>query len=214
MQDYTAPPSRPTSVTVIAIVAIVLGSLSTCCGLYAGFGLVMTDRLQAVSDQMAQVGQPEGSASVRAQREMQAELVTFQAGWAPFTGSFVVIQLLVALLSILGGALALSAKPIGRSMLIGAFGLGTVFELGRSVVETLMQFQVIAITQRYMSQIVAASQNGRPLPPGFGQTMGAVMGGASIAGIVFMLLWALIKIGYYVSSIVLLRREEVRRFFG
>jgi len=214
MQDYTAPPSRPTSVTVIAIVAIVLGSLSTCCGLYAGFGLVMTDRLQAMSDQMAQVGQPEGSASVRAQREMQAELVTFQAGWAPFTGSFVVIQLLVALLSILGGALALSAKPIGRSMLMGAFGLGTVFELGRSVVETLMQFQVIAITQRYMTQIVAASQNGRPLPAGFGQTMGAVMGGASIAGIVFMLLWALIKIGYYVSSLVLLRREEVRRFFG
>jgi len=214
MQDYTAPPSRPTSVTVIAIVAIVLGSLSTCCGLYAGFGLVMTDRLQAMSDQMAQVGQPEGSASVRAQREMQAELVTFQAGWAPFTGSFVVIQLLVALLCILGGALALSAKPIGRSMLMGAFGLGTVFELGRSVVETLMQFQVIAITQRYMTQIVAASQNGRPLPPGFGQTMGAVMGGASIAGIVFMLLWALIKIGYYVSSLVLLRREEVRRYFG
>ena len=214
MQDYTAPPSRPTSVTVIAIVAIVLGSLSTCCGLYAGFGLVMTDRLQAMSDQMAQVGQPEGSASVRAQREMQAELFTFQAGWAPFTGSFVVIQLLVALLSILGGALALSAKPIGRSMLMGAFGLGTVFELGRSVVETLMQFQVIAITQRYMTQIVAASQNGRPLPAGFGQTMGAVMGGASIAGIVFMLLWALIKIGYYVSSLVLLRREEVRRFFG
>ena len=214
MQDYTAPPSRPTTVTVIAIVAIVLGALSTCCGLYAGFGLVMTDRLQAMSDQMAQVGHREGDPAVRVQREMQAELVTFQAGWAPFTGSFVVVQLLVALLSILGGALALSAKPIGRSILMGAFGFGTVFELGRGVVETFMQFQVMGITQRYMAQIVAASQNGRPMPAGFGETMGAVMGGASIAGIVFMLLWALIKIGYYVSGLVLLRREDVRRYFG
>ena len=51
---------------------------------------------------------------------------------------------------------------------MGTFGLGTVFELGRSVVETLMQFQVVAITQRYMTEIVNASQNGRPLPAGFG----------------------------------------------
>lgn len=214
MQDYTAAPSRPTSVTVIAVVAIVLGTLSTCCGLYAGFGLVMSDRLQAMSQQMAGVGRSADDPAVREQRAMQEELIAFQRGWAPFTGSFVVIQLFVALLSILAGSLALSGKGVGRMMLMGTFVVGTIFEIGRSIVETLMQFQAMDVTQRYMGRVMAATQQGRPPVAGMEETMGAVMGGTTVAAIVIMLLWALVKIGYYVSGLFLMQREDVRRYFS
>lgn len=214
MQDYAAPPSRPTAVTVIAVVAIVLGTFSSCCGLYAGFGLVMSDRLQAVSQQLARAGQSADNPAVREQQAMQTELLDFQRGWAPFTGSFVVIQLFLALLMILGGSLALAGKGVGRVMMMGSFVAGTVFEIARSVTETLMQFQMMDVMQRYMGRMMAATQRGGPTPPGFEQTMGAVMGGATVAGIVLMLLWAAVKIGYYVSGFLLMRREDVRRYFA
>lgn len=216
MQDYTAAPTRPTSLTVIAVVAIVLGALSSCCGLYAGFGLVMSDRMQAMSQQLAGVGRTADDPMVQEQRAMQAELLEFQRSWAPFTGGFVVVQLFVALLCILGGALALTGKGVGRVMLMGTFVFGTLFELGRAATETIMQFQMTDVTQRYMTRAmaVAQSQHGGATVPGMEQTMGAVMGGATAAGIVLLLLWALVKIGYYLTGLFMLRREDVRRFFA
>ena len=213
MQDYTVPPKRPTSATVIAIIAIALGSLSTCCGLYTGFSLVMSDRLQAVSQQMSRVGRHADDPQIRQQREMQAEMLTFQKGWAPFTGSFVVIQLFVSLLSIVGGALAVSGKGVGRAMLLGTFVFGTLFELVRGAVETFMQLQLTEVMQRYMTRMMASMPHAGAQPE-LAQTMGTVMGGASVAGIVVALLWALVKIAYYVAGLIALRREDVRRYYS
>ena len=214
MQDYGAPPSRPTALTVVAVVAIVLGVLSSCCGLYAGFGLVVSDRMQAASQRLASVGRSADDPAVHDQLVMQAELLAFQRSWAPFTGGAVVLQLFVALLCILGGALALAGKDVGRVMLLGTFVFGTLFELGRGVVEAFMQFQMSDITRRFMARAMETAQHGRPPVPGMGQTMGAVMGGATAAGIVVLLLWALVKVAYYVTGSVMLRREDVRRFFA
>lgn len=214
MQDYTAAPARPTSVTVIAIVAIVLGALSTCCGLSAGFSLVMNDRLQAMNHQLAGVGHRADDPVVSEQRAMQAELTTFQHRWAPFSGSVVVLQLFIAILSILAGALTLSGKSVGRVMLLVMFGAGTLFEIARTTGETLMQFQMTDVMQRYMGRVMTASQHGRPPVQGLEQTMGAVVGGATVAGIVMMLLWALVKIAYYVTGLFVMQRADVRRYFS
>lgn len=214
MQDYIAAPARPSSLTVVAVVAIVLGAFSTCCGLYAGIGLVANDRLQAMSQQMAGVGRRADDPMVHEQRVLQAELVEFQRGWAPFTGGFVVVQLFVALLSILGGALALTGKGVGRAMLMGTFVVGTIFEVGRGIVETFMQLQMMDVTQRYMGRVMAATQHGQAMPAGMEQTMTAVMGGTSVAVVVLMLLWALVKVAYYVTGLFVLRGEQVRRYFA
>ena len=212
MQDYAAAPPRPSSLTLVAVLAIVLGALSMCCGLYAGAGLVMTDRLQAMSQQLAGAGRAADDPLVREQRALQAELVSFQAGWAPYTGAFVVLQLAVGLACLLGGGLALAGKGLGRAVLLSAFGAGALVELVRGVAETVMQFEQAELTKRYLARVMVSAQQGRHGAPGMEQTMGAVMGGATAAAVVLLLLWALLKLAYYVAGALVLRREDVRRY--
>lgn len=99
--------NRPQGLTIVGVVCVVVGTLSTCCNLW---GLASTGMTVGLGGYLTSQGvDAQATQMMQMQREM-----------ALYTGIPALLGVIAALMLVAGGGLALSMRPAGRALLIGA----------------------------------------------------------------------------------------------
>lgn len=205
-----APPApRPGGLTVICIIAIVLGGLGLLNAPMAIVNLVAGQRIQQAlaftppgpgQNQMAEM-----------QRLMQEKMMAVtNRYWWPLMG-FAVLNLGLSMGLLVGGIMALKRAPQARTLLVVVFAVTILFELVQCGVNVMVQSKMAAVMSEMLPQVMAASAP--PNRPGAQQAanMGQAVAKMSIiAGIAVQVIWTLAKLVYYGIGWSYLGRSHVR----
>lgn len=204
---------RTGGLITICVLAIVLGCLGLCNGLFTGGALVVGKQMQ----QTFQPQQPPGMKNdlFEAQKEMQDEINAVADQFLPANIVIVVVRFTIATMLIVGGLLSLGLKPTGRNVLLAALVCGLAFEVGRTAVESMIQMRSLAAMDTYMKKMIGAGpQGGNPQQAQQAQEIvkvsmkiGIVLGFALVGIIVS------IKMFFYSISLYYLTRPPVKMLF-
>jgi hypothetical protein len=197
----------PTGLKAVCIIAIVLGGLGTLFSCGGAASLVIGQSLQAAFNMPVPQGvDPE---EMRVQQELQAQLAAIDREHLPFMIAAVILHLISGLVLLFGGIFTLKLSATGRSILLAGCVLAILYELVGGVVNMMVQIQKVPVAQKFMDQ---ALQPGAPagLPPAFGQFMLAFM----FAMLAISLITVLIKLAFYVVSIVYLKKPHIAACFA
>ena len=209
--EIVRPAGRSRGLTVIAIIAIVLGGFGFCNAVAGVVGLFLGPQIQSAFGSSAQLGQlpPELQ---EIQTELERDTLALQEKfWGP-SAAAVAAHLLVAGGLLAGGIQTVRRQRAGARILAAACGLAIPFELlARGVLQTMIQFRTAAMlkhqTQRVLDEVAAEA-----IPPAAERLIGLpyliILG-----GIVFALGLMLLKLVYYAITIWYLRRPAVRAEF-
>jgi len=211
---YTAPQTAdvpvargpaPTGLKAICIIAIVLGALglATSCG--GVVQLAVGESLQSAFNMPAGPGiDPE---LARAQQEMQAEIVKIGRQNLPLKIVAAVLHILSALGLLVGGIMTLRLSRTGRSILLAGCGAAILYELLQTVLGVMDQLTMMPIVQKFFDQGMPPGAG--EMPPAFGQFMAAGV----VVGIAFTVIFALVKLAFYLFSVIYLQRKHVVAHF-
>jgi hypothetical protein len=215
--DDSVPSGRPAGLVAVCVLAILLAVLGSCWGVLAGVGAVFGGKVSEL--QAAQLEAAGGDGALAAQTRVQLEVHQAQLRltqeFMPVTATLLVFHFVVVGLLLAGGAVALALKPIGRVLLLAGFGAGIALEIARSIADVVLQLRTLHTMRGMVSRLMEAGQQpgAAPLPPGFAESMDSMMAGASIGGIAIGLVWAFLKLVYYVVGTFYLNRADTRRAF-
>jgi hypothetical protein len=202
----TSPEGRPGGLTVICVLAMVLGGMGVLAGC---FGLAA----QALSSgiQQAVVGMPgQNMPGAEAQRKVQEKMMAVGNRYKWVTLSLLVIKIFVEAALVAGALLAWGLNPRGWSWLHGALIAVIVFECVHAIPQVLIQVE----TQSLMKEMMAAQQARNQAPPGLENMMSSIFSAAGILSLVFISLWLAGKLVFYVVGIRYLRKPGTRALFA
>lgn len=199
---------RPAALTAIAIVGIVLGSLGTCGGLLGTGSLLLQDQMQAFSQQMAEMSSANDHI-YQQQMAMQEQLRGLADAWLPALIALQIVNLLGSIALLVGGIALVRWKPSGPRLFAGAALAGLAIDAGAGAITILYQLEVNAIMQDYLTGLVSD-----PMLAGAEQSMNAIGQASSQASMFFGAAWIAVKLGFYVFSIIRLRKPDVRALFA
>jgi hypothetical protein len=208
---------RPGVLTTVCVIGIVLGALGVMGG---GFGMVAIlgqAPLQGLQEQqLEQLERQAGGAAgdqIARQREFQNTLNELQARWLPVTLSLNGLNFFLSVLLVTGAILCLGLKRRGPLVFtIAAAGL-MLADTANAAFSGFMSMETMDITKEFMSATLDDAAFHQPGAPDMGGFMESFMGAAAIGGIVFAAVWWMIKLGYYVWSLRVLRRPNIRELF-
>jgi len=196
----------------VCITAIVLGALGILMGLFTLGMLAVRPVLQGMMAHSRVHAAPGGG--LDAQVEMQREMQQVAYRWLPLTLPLMGIEAVVSICLIVGGARSLRLRPGGRALLIGAFWVAVVVELGQLFPAIAVQLENAAVTEKYMPRLMEApSPHGGRMPPEFGGMMSVFTKAAAVLGMVVAVVMALAQVAFYVFGAIYLGRPEVRAQF-
>lgn len=197
---------RPGGLTALCIVAIVLGALGILSGAAGAAGMAMRSRIEAFTEQ---IQDDEDAAKLQRRVSQRANAVWEEhpiRTWSLVAGKLVVATLLLA-----GGCLALKLKPAGRTILLGAFATGILFEL----LQTAPNIQAVNASYEAMHQAMEESlSNGEQRPPGFDQTIAAIVKASVIMQILMAFAMLVGKCAYYAVGLWYLKRARIAASFS
>ena len=197
----------PTGLKAICIIAIVLGGLGTLFSCGGVASLAIGPSMQAAFNMPAQPGMDQEAA--RMQQELQAEMAAIGQEYLPFTITSVILHLLSGLALLCGGILALKLSARGRSILLVGCVVAILYELVHGVLSVVVQLRTVPIAQKIMDQ--ALLQGGQAeLPPAFGKFMLVIM----FVTLGISLVTVLVKIAFYVISVVYLKKPHIVAHFA
>ena len=200
------PARRPTGLTVICVLAIVLGGLGTLTAVITGVQLAVGKQLQQSFQSM---GNPDTELQ-KLQQEMQDEI------WA-VTKRFIVPNVVLAIAkfglcaALLYAAIrTLQLRDSGRRLLAWICTLLIAFEITALIVFIVFESQVHPIMTKYMPEMMAGPNGGDAQAADFGAIAAS---GAIIFAIVVQAVWVLAKVIYYGVSLRYLRKPAIRELF-
>ncbi len=198
--------NRPGALTALAVIGIVLGSLTGLGGLNKMATLAFQDALQ----QMGQIhDDPRASTEVRQrlqrQQRMQEDIQEVQRGWLPIHWALAPTSILFGVFLIVGGALSLKLSRTGRKILIWTCVVGIAFDMARGTADIMMTLQISRVWQEHMTEMTAGT-------PGSEMASG-MMGAAAGMGLAFGAAWVALKVGYYLWGVVYLTTDRMRDLY-
>jgi hypothetical protein len=201
----SASACRPGGITALCVLTIVLGSLGLLTGLAAIATFVFGRQMQTAIAGL----QPDAEAA-RVQREIAEEAdETMRQHWVR-NWLLALIRLTVAAALLVGGIWSLRLKPIGRTALLAAFGVGILFE----ILQLWPAWEARGESARMFERIMEAQQQQQnKAPPGFHAMMkmlGQAMPTIQFVGAVAMFL---AKCGFYGFGLWYLTRPRVASLF-
>jgi hypothetical protein len=192
-----APPARGPS--VLATLCIIGGILGLMMGLFGILQLFLADQFSTMFTPTG--NSPEAQVQQRFQAEVQA-----------VTDRFLIPNILsmLALLTLggsmlVGGIGMLQRLPWAGTLLRRVFVFGIVFELGRMLLQGLIQWNMAPVMQQFMRDLQSSANNG----PG-GEFMGTAATIGAVVGVIFAVFWGLAKIGLYIWGYVYLGRYAAK----
>lgn len=203
---------KPPRLVATCIAALVLATLFVCADLSQLAGEVGNAWIQS-RPEMRQMTAAQ-DASPGAGGAMMRETLALQNTMRPFLIVISSVDLLVGFVLIAGAAMTLALSRVGRTVFAGALLVALGWDLVGLVVKLFVQWKTQQLMQRFMSEMATDM----PPPSGGGPDVGSMMStwiGASLAiGVVCAGGWVAIKVAFYVSSLLYLRRPEVHALFA
>ncbi|MBN2218158.1 MAG: hypothetical protein JW719_12360 [Pirellulales bacterium] len=197
---------------VVCIAAIVLGAIGILMGLFGMIGAVVGPAMQEMMKSQ-QSGMPVEQLDL--QMEMQREIQTITTRWLPLTLPLLIVEMVVSVCLIVGAIRSLRLRPAGRTLLVIAFWAAVVVELVQLIPTIAVQRETMAVTSKYMSDIMKTSApKGQQMPAGLDNTMKSVTNVVSIVAIMFAVLLTLAQVAFYVFGAVYMARPNVRALFA
>ncbi len=194
---------RPGSLTAIAVIAIIIGSLIGLRGVY-------TMGLLAVQDTVMRLGQiqddprdsPEMRERIERHRRMQREMYAVERAWKPVNWALAPLALFFGIALVSGGVLGLKLSRFGRKLLVACCGVGIGLDVLRFAVAVLITLQKSEAMRAIMSEVTADQRSAEASTNMMGafMSLGFAFGGA----------WVAIKVGYYLWGLIYLTRRRVR----
>jgi hypothetical protein len=201
---------RPGGLTVICVLAIVIGALGLMTGCVGLFSQVFNQQMQ---DGLAGIQARDNKEVGELQKEMNAKVVLASAKYALLNKLLAVAQLAVAGSLLAGGIMSLKLRPLGRKLLLGAFVAAIVVETAQLYPTLAVQRATAPIVAEYTPKMVKAQAPQGGQQPGMNEAMSAIMSVAMIVGMVFVIGMAVVKGVFYVIGIVYLRKPSVALLF-
>ncbi|MEM9189956.1 MAG: hypothetical protein AAGF12_12310 [Myxococcota bacterium] len=202
---------RPGKLLAIAIIGLCIGLLGCGASVMGMFGAIMQ---QSISGAQAEAfedmpGTPEAEIYA-VQARFQERINEYQAQWMPYTVSLAVANGIVSAVLLLGTILILSGRKLGLAAMTIACALAIPYELSATAFGSWVQMKTIDLVDEMMAEMMATTPN---LPPDFEAIMSTMMSGAVIVGMIAGVAWLLLKLGYYVTAIVYLRKSTTKASF-
>lgn len=188
---------RPGGVTAICVIAIVLASLGICGAIYQGVALALQSTILAQP--------PAGDELSQMQNEMQRQMIEATRPLTPFQIFLLAANLGASIALLAAAILALSMRPSGRGWLAGAsVGCAAVDLLGAGLglLAAVKSWPVVAEFTRKMAERGGSMAQA-----------GGVMKFAVAVAIGLQVIWLMLKLGFYITSVVYLQRPNVRQAF-
>lgn len=200
---------RPGGVLAVALLAIGLGSLGGCVGLWSLAGAAMQGRLQETQQRILEQGAA-ANPQLQAQLDAQRELQEVTSAWMPFTVTHQALNLIASTVLLVVGILLLRWHPLAPMAFLVAGAANAVVDLAGAVLGVLVQRDTSEVMRRMMSSAAATD-------PASAQEMGrmfdGIMQASAWVSMCFAGGWVLLKLVYYGWGAVYLRRPDPRRLF-
>jgi len=197
---------RPAGLWVIGILALVLGTMGACGGTFGVVGLFFQDAVAEMNDDI-QASQPDPQLR-EINRDMQRELMEVAQGFKWPNLAVQLLNILASFVLIVGGILLFRWHPSATTAMMVGLALSIVVDLAAGGLQTAIGIQNMAVMDEF------AQRMGELGDPAAQRMMGGIMRASGSFGLCMGIGWALAKIGFYVGSIVYLRKEKVRRLFA
>jgi hypothetical protein len=202
---------RTGGLTVVCVLAIVLGALGLLAAVGGMVGLAFGQQMQTAFTPPTQPGVPQEMMDL--QQEMQEEMMRVANQYWSFNLIALLAHVVVASGLLVGGILTMQLKGVGRTVLMSACGIAIVFELARGVLQAFVQRQTFAVVNQYMERLLNVG----------GATGGAgaraqemtltIMKVAMYAGLALLAAWIFVKVIYFSLSIWYLSKPKIQALF-
>lgn len=197
---------RPSGLTAICIIAVVLGVLGLFSGLMKGVNVLFGTEMQQAFGSFGAVS-PE---QAKVQQDMQAAIAAEMNRFRLVNSVLCIAQLTFCGALVYSGMKTLGLKAAGRSLFLAACACMLVYEIGQSIAFVFQQLAMSPIMELYMPQLMKGSAGNNASAEQIGQVMARV---SIILGIVFQCVWTLIKFVFYAVAIFHLRKAAVIALF-
>ncbi|TWT82199.1 hypothetical protein CA13_36600 [Planctomycetes bacterium CA13] len=173
------PMLRPLGVTVVGVLSILGGAL----GFMSSFSVIIqTVAAPFISDLFSQGGPFQGS-----QAAMQKEMFDVVSRYAIPNCLIAVAGMVLTAMMVTGGGGLFMRKPWSRQLLRRTFLFMIIWEFVRLILNGFMQVEIIPINQAYFQSTAAG--------PGGGEAMAQFASIMTYVGLVFYVVWVLVKLG-------------------
>lgn len=193
--QYAPTPQRPTMLTVILVLAMVISSFGFVCNSIGTGSLFFQDWLLSVNDSAL----PPTEDMLSARKEIIEMNQQILIPNLIILGSNVLISFLLFLASIL----CLNRKSAGRSLLSMAILFAALNVIARTVFQLYYQLSNGAKMADLQVRHTGQSAEG----------MEGLMEWSQKIGVGFVIGWALLLLGYYVFSWLYLQKDQVKAYF-
>lgn len=198
---------RPNGLLAIAIVAILLGSLGTCGGIFSIGTQLMQSQIRELSRELAAMSSMGNEAILQQQVAMQERVEALSDEWRPAILTHQILNLIASFVLLFGAIGLLRWKPSAPTAFAAAAIASIAVDIGGGIVSILFQQATAAIMQDYAAGLTAAT-------PGSPRTFGAMMDASGSVGMVTGFLWVIVKLGFYSGALVYVRKPDVRALFA
>lgn len=203
---------RPSGITTIGVIALVLGVLGAFGGIAGIAGPMIGKALQQKIITAAEQA-PENS-ELQMQADIQKTTMAVAEKYSTATMIVGAVMLIACIALIVAAAMALRGSATGRSMLVTMCLLILVCDLGKTILTSVQQREMMSGLEGAMTGLVKNDAN---LKGEEAQKIEDVMGIAMKVGAIFTLVmgigWFLIKAGFYIYASRYLNRPEVRSYY-
>jgi hypothetical protein len=217
-EAVTADASRkPKWLNPVVVTAMVVGSLFGCCGITSVGGAIIGRNVPQATLEMQATNAKDPAVAETIQR-YAATQKAFQERTFPLTMTIAVLGLFQSIALVISGVLANRLRPIGRRMLAGVCVVGIGIELIGACTALYLSSETSAYAENLMKATLAAKQRQQPALDESSRAVvekigaGAARAG-SVLGVIMVLGFFVLKVAYYVSSTLYLRRREVIDYF-
>jgi hypothetical protein len=209
---YAPPgrPSRPGWLVAICVIAIALGGLGLMNGAMGVAALVFQEQLQAIFSPRAQSDLP--PALQEAQEEFDKKSQELQDEYAVPLHAALAGRMAVALGLLVGGLWCLMGKRHGREIFMYVLAAAIVFEVANGVLQAVITMHMLELFNELLQKVTSSMpRRGQGPPP---ELFLSFMRAAIWIGIILSAAWELIKVAYYLGSILYLRRRAIVDLFA
>jgi hypothetical protein len=204
--ESPATGGRPQNLTVICILAMILGGFGLLTGCFGVMSLVFASQArQAISAMPPGVNNP----TVEMQKQMNDKMAAINNRYKWVTLPLMLVKLCVEAAILIGAIMTLGLKPRGRSWLLAGLIAALVLESIQVVPGIMVQSETFAM----MREMVPVQQ-GANAPPGMNDFMTVFFSAIGIGTIVMTLGWLAAKFIFYVIGIRYLRKPAVAALFA
>ncbi len=193
---------RPTGVTVVGVLACVLGMMGLAMGCWMLIHTIVGPR---IAQAFTQAGPNQ-----QAQMEMNDRMEQLSLEYRTVNVATSLGAMILGAALFIGGIGTIRGRPWARTLLVRAFLVAMIFECFRLVPATMMQFEILPIMEQFMQRVTTDPSGKNPSPPPMAASFAKAM---MLIGVCIGVGWLVIKLACFGFCGRYLSRPHVRAFF-